>query len=304
MELLQMKYFKAVAECGKINKAAAELFVSSPALSASISRLEKDLGVKLFERSNNRIVLNEQGRIFLSYVNRIFSNLESAKLDMHHSLEKRSVNIQLAVSTSNLWMEVFAAYTIARPEVTISESVLRLSHLKDIDLLNRYVFLLADKEDQSQPNLESEVLFVDRPYVMLPKGHPLAERENLNLPELVNEVMYLPIPGQSLNRRIRGMFADANLPIRYASEYSSETCRFMVTRGRGISFTTQYAPRTDADICYVPLRESIRWEQRLYWHKNRTLTLEEQAFKDFVIHFFQKSDIRDMFHYEYYLDNA
>ena len=45
MEMLQLKYFKAVAEMGKISAAAESLFISPPALSAAISRLEKDLGM-------------------------------------------------------------------------------------------------------------------------------------------------------------------------------------------------------------------------------------------------------------------
>lgn len=65
MELLQLKYFKKVAEVGKICDAAEALFISAPALSAAVSRLEKDLGMPLFDRGNNRITLNQQEKIFL-----------------------------------------------------------------------------------------------------------------------------------------------------------------------------------------------------------------------------------------------
>lgn len=64
MELMQLKYFKTVAEAGKISDAAQALFISAPALSTSIARLEKELGVALFDRTNNRIILNRQGQIF------------------------------------------------------------------------------------------------------------------------------------------------------------------------------------------------------------------------------------------------
>ena len=64
MELQQLKYFKAVAEIGKISDAAEMLFISAPALSTYISRLEKELGFALFDRTNNKIVHNQQGQIF------------------------------------------------------------------------------------------------------------------------------------------------------------------------------------------------------------------------------------------------
>ena len=86
MELMQLKYFKTVAEIGKISDAAQSLFISAPALSTSISRLEKELGIPLFDRTNNRIKLNRQGQIFLRYVNQIFSNLECAKTELQQSI--------------------------------------------------------------------------------------------------------------------------------------------------------------------------------------------------------------------------
>ena len=73
MELQQLKYFKTVASLGKISDAAEVLFISAPALSTSIARLEKELGMKLFDRASNRITLNAQGQIFLKYVNQIFA---------------------------------------------------------------------------------------------------------------------------------------------------------------------------------------------------------------------------------------
>ena len=78
MELQQLKYFKVVAEKGKISDAAQALFLSTPALSTSISRLEKELGVQLFDRTNNRIILNRQGQIFLRYVNEVLADLDGA----------------------------------------------------------------------------------------------------------------------------------------------------------------------------------------------------------------------------------
>ena len=59
-----MKYFKTVAEIGKISAAAEALFISAPALSTSISRLEKELGFPLFERKNRRVELTDAGKEF------------------------------------------------------------------------------------------------------------------------------------------------------------------------------------------------------------------------------------------------
>ena len=287
MELLQLKYFKTVAECGKIKLAAEKLFVSSPALSAAISRLESDLGVKLFDRSNNRITLNRQGEILLDYVNQVFANLDNAKRDIQLSLEEKNVNIPLAVTSSNLWMELFDAYSLTNPEVTVSVSTYHLPRLRQLDMRHQYVFLLADSDDVQRRDLESQPLFVDKPYVMLPKNHPLATLRRVSLEQLANEVIFLSIPGQSMNRRVRKLFAKAGIPLKYANEYSTEVCRHMVAKGRGVSFTTQYTLHNHPDICYLPLQCEAQWEQRIYWHNERQLSQQELAFKNFVTGFFQ-----------------
>ena len=78
MKLSQLKYFKAVAETGKISIAAKSLYVSPPALSIAIANLETELGVKLFDRCNNRVILNKQGKVYLDYVNKILKDLDAA----------------------------------------------------------------------------------------------------------------------------------------------------------------------------------------------------------------------------------
>ena len=68
MDLLQMKYFATVAQTGNVTRAAELLNIAQPSLSATIARLENDLGVPLFDRRGRRIVLNQFGKSFLQRV--------------------------------------------------------------------------------------------------------------------------------------------------------------------------------------------------------------------------------------------
>lgn len=68
MELSQLRYFIAVAKLGNMSKAAETLFVSQPNLSTSISRLEEEVGVPLFERRRGKIALNQNGELLLKSV--------------------------------------------------------------------------------------------------------------------------------------------------------------------------------------------------------------------------------------------
>ena len=77
MELLQLRYFQTVARLESITLAAEQHLVPQSSMSQTIRRLENDLGgIKLFDRKNGRIYLNEQGRIFLNYVDATLASLE------------------------------------------------------------------------------------------------------------------------------------------------------------------------------------------------------------------------------------
>ena len=143
MELLQLKYFKTVAEKGKISAAAEALFLSPPALSTSISRLEKELGIPLFDRTGNRILLNRQGTIFLRHVNQIFEELDTAKEELHQSLLQESRNISVATVSSTQWIDLISAFSQTYPEISLSCTSTKISQLSESGLPAQYTFLLA-----------------------------------------------------------------------------------------------------------------------------------------------------------------
>lgn len=68
MNLTTLKYFISVASLGSITEAAQEAYVSQSAVSKTIKQLEEEIGVKLFDREGRTIKLNQQGKLFYSYV--------------------------------------------------------------------------------------------------------------------------------------------------------------------------------------------------------------------------------------------
>lgn len=73
--LSQYKIFYAVAKAGNISKAAKELFISQPAISKSISKLEENLGVSLFTRNSRGVQLTVEGQVLFSHVSNAFDTL-------------------------------------------------------------------------------------------------------------------------------------------------------------------------------------------------------------------------------------
>ena len=76
MEIQQLQYFKTVAQLQHMTRAAEKLSISQPALSKSISNIEKELGIPLFDRQGRSIFLNRYGQLFLESVEVILTEYE------------------------------------------------------------------------------------------------------------------------------------------------------------------------------------------------------------------------------------
>ena len=77
MKLQQLIYAVKVAECGSITEASRKLFVSQPSITAAISDLEKEMDVRIFDRTNKGVTVSEEGETFLGYARQV---LEQADL--------------------------------------------------------------------------------------------------------------------------------------------------------------------------------------------------------------------------------
>lgn len=82
MELRQLVYFEAVVRCGGFTRAAEDLRVAQPAISAQIRRLEGELGVALLARTSRRVDLTEAGGLFLTRARRVLAEIGAARDDM------------------------------------------------------------------------------------------------------------------------------------------------------------------------------------------------------------------------------
>ena len=293
MELQQLKYFKTVAEIGKISEAAEALFLSAPALSTSISRLEKELGFPLFDRTNNRILLNTQGQIFLKYINQVFTALECAKQELQQSLAPQPPRISLLSINTAMWVNPIAAFLSEHPEYTLSNTSISLPRLAHSGLDSKYSFLLAydsDLPDYLAEELDNIYLFDAYPTVAIHKDHPLAKEAALDIRSLAGEKLFMPLPNHSLYIRLEKLFALYDLPTPPESKYSLMIRLKMVSENQGITFVTNSATQAipSPNIRYIPLITPFEpWRANLYWRKDRPLTEYEATLKDFFRHFYE-----------------
>ena len=117
MEILQLRYFYETAMAESIAKTAQKHMVPASSVSASIKRLEQELGVELFTRTSNRIALSEKGKEFLISVSNILAQLESSVNSLSAAAEKQTISI-LARATRTSLIRWIVRFHRMHPSVT------------------------------------------------------------------------------------------------------------------------------------------------------------------------------------------
>ena len=175
MTLQQLTYCIAIADSDSINQAAQSLFISQSSLSTSIRKLEEEIGITIFRRTNRGVRVTPEGEEFLVYdVKKSFS-----VSSQHYTFAVKAF-IELAKQFS-IDEYAFGIYECKTAEIIENvrsyKSELGVLYLDDF---NRDILMkILDEND-----LDFTELFRCSTYVFLAKSHPLSGRESLSLEDL------------------------------------------------------------------------------------------------------------------------
>lgn len=194
MTLQQLKYVVTVAETGTITEAAEKLYLSQPSLTNAIHELEKEMHIRIFNRTNKGIILTKEGEDFLGYARQV---LEQASI-LEDRYKRHGGKKQFCVSTQHYSFAVNAfidlikefgqeEYDFSLRETQTFEIIEDVAHMKSeigILFLNDFNETVINKLLKSH-DLEFHELFVASPHVFISRHHPLAERKIITNEELM-----------------------------------------------------------------------------------------------------------------------
>ncbi len=117
--------FYTVANAGNISKAAKELYISQPAISKSIQKLEENLNCKLFSRSSRGVVLTDEGTLLYDHVKEAFETLNIGEDKLKRSIELGVGHLQIGVSSTlckHVLLPYLSEFIHQNPHISISIS--------------------------------------------------------------------------------------------------------------------------------------------------------------------------------------
>jgi DNA-binding transcriptional LysR family regulator len=189
MELRQIKFFMAVAEEQHFGRAAERMYIAQPALSQHVRRLERELGVRLFERTSRQVRLTPAGEAFLQVARRMSRQVDEAKLVARRAeagdAGSLSVGVHVSLAAPVLSV-VLRHWSRLRPAVRPRLISGRAGELVDLVRRGELDVALVDGP-VTDPGLTSALVREDHMVIVLPADHPLARQEMVAVDALKGE---------------------------------------------------------------------------------------------------------------------
>lgn len=187
MNLNQLEYFVTLAKEEHYTRAAQMLSITQPSLSHAISLLEQELGTRLFEKKGRNVVLTRYGKIFLPYVEETLKTLDTGVKRIKTMNGSKEGEIRLAYIYTlgssfaprmvRGFLDAFSDYQIDF-QFTVGSTSEIVEGIKE----DRFDLAFASFQDR-EPDLTFERIGNQKLVLVVPKNHPLAMRESVDLRE-------------------------------------------------------------------------------------------------------------------------
>jgi len=186
MNLRDLEVFKTIVESGSFSKASEELFIAQPSLSKTIQKLEKKLGVILFDRSNRIIGLTDEGRLVYEKAMTILQQMQELKIELEdineHTKGHLKVGIPQIIGTF-FFPQVARAFSKKYTKVTleiVEEGGLNVEKLVEKGEVDVAFVVIPTQSKEFEAQLIFEAPFV----ACLPKSHVLKDEQQITLTQL------------------------------------------------------------------------------------------------------------------------
>ena len=269
MRYVQLRAFHQVAISGGFSRAAEALFLTQPAISDQVRKLEEEYDVLLFNRNKKQVTLTHSGQKLLEITHRMFDTEQQALELLTESRALRSGTLRIVADAAHHLLHILGSFRARYPGVQVSvragntETVISSLYSYDAD-----IGVLGEVPT----GRDFEVLKLNStPIIAFTSvDHPLAGKKSLTLKQLAQESLVMRERGSKTRQKLEDLAAASKIELRPSIEAEGrEAVREIVASGAGIGFVsaaefgqdsrlvpiTIDAPETLMDEALICLRE-------------------------------------------------
>ncbi|MEY8757798.1 LysR family transcriptional regulator [Peribacillus frigoritolerans] len=291
MELLQLKYFLTIAQMGHLTRAAETLNISQPALSNSIARLEKDLGVPLFIKAGRRIKLSSFGQKYVVRVERILKELDDGQVELDEMIGIDTGRLSIAVTLPNIFPKILVEYLSEYPNVNVIQKLAYSSIDITRQLAQGEIDLCITTFPITQPNIKWIPLIDEPILITVPKSHSLANENSVQLKQFEDDKFIGITTDYGFRKLVDSFCLEVGFEPKYICQMEeSSVIQELVEKEIGVTFTPLLLTKfKQFNSVSIPISEPTC--QRVIGIAYHTEHFQTQVAKNFihlVEHFFNR----------------
>ena len=287
MELIQMKYFLAVAREENISKAADFLYITQPSLTRQIQNMEKEVGQPLFSRGGKKMRLTEAGQLLRKRAEEILALYEKTESELMHPQESVSGDVFIGGGESRsmkILLDIAGEMRTKYPNIKIhifSGDIADVCERLDKGLID--FGLLIDPADLSKyENIRLPAY--EQWGLLMSKNHPLAEKQTISPDDLRGVPLIQSehsLPKSDLTEWYKSVADDINIVATYNLLYNAT---LMAESEIGCVLCIDNIVNTtgDSKLCFRPLSPALTAGLNVAWKKYQVFSQSAQIFLNFL----------------------
>ncbi|MBA95212.1 MAG: hypothetical protein CMP21_05625 [Rickettsiales bacterium] len=250
-----MIYVCELARTGSFHKTAITCNTSQPNISMQIKKLEKQLQIDLFDRSQKKVLPTPKGREVITLFNSILKQLDSLQY-LHDKQIPESLKLGIFPSIAPYFLptiittikETFPTCTLHITEDKTERIITKLSS-GELDIV------IAASPIQEESLVE--IPLFEEPFVLaVSKNHTFSKEKHISLQQIKKETILLLQEGHCLRDHIMEICKQNKLAMYHQFESASlETLRMLIKLDIGVSFIPEICKNTQHDMVYIPFKE-------------------------------------------------
>lgn len=268
MTLNQLGYFYQAAVLQHFNQAAEKMNISEPSLSRSITALEDELGVTLFEKRGRNVILTKAGEIFLEHVTQILDDVKRMENKMHQlATDGGHIDIAYVSPLARKFIpQLVRSFLSADENKNITFNFFQDITSVNIEGLKKGNYdLIFGSYSSNEPGIEFVPIVKQEIVAILPIDHPLCLKANVEAADFANYQVLGYTRNSGLGKYTRNFFKNHNISPDFICESPDENgIASLVAQGFGIALVADVDAIHRDDICIRPLISSESFSHTVY----------------------------------------
>ncbi len=291
MKISQLRYFSASCHAGNITRAAEELHISQPSITASIKALEDELGVALLHRSNRAVSPTPDGERFLLRCDAILAEVDSLEAEFAEiRLKHKTIHVGIPpMIGSILFPEIFRSFRKKHADIIIQPVEIGSQAAKEAVVSGELDLAVVTMGEELPARLDAlRLTSYEMMYCVSPE-HPLAYKKTVSLRETAQYPMILFSGGYYQRTLLETRFRTLEIaPEILFHSNQLTTIKSFIRENIASGFIMPQILREEDGIVPIEVEEGLRLNVAVVWRKDDYLTKEARSFISFCRRTFEE----------------